>query len=301
MLAPMAAQLSSAPVYSGDFADPFVLRVDDRYYAYATNAGGINVEVVTSSNLASWERLGDALPSLPSWAGLGFTWAPVVLSQRDRYVLYYTVRHAASGRQAISVATGDRPEGPFNDVSRAPLIFQQERGGSIDPSPFVDVDGRAYLLWKSDDNAIGRRTSLWICRLDGDGLSFAGKVVCLLRKSQQWEEPLIEAPSMVRAAGGYYLFYSANWWESSSYAVGYGTGRRPAGRFNKMTSAGPWVSSRDGAAGPGGQEFFTDTRGALWMAYHAWQSDKVGYAAGGARALWVDRVEFVDGHPRLGA
>ena len=46
---------------------------------------------------------------------------------------------------------------PFIDRSSEPLIFQHRRGGSIDPSPFVDDDGRAYLLWKSDDNALCTR------------------------------------------------------------------------------------------------------------------------------------------------
>ena len=39
------------------------------------------------------------------------------------------------------------------DMSTAPLIYQLSLGGSIDPSPFVDADGAAYLVWKADANA----------------------------------------------------------------------------------------------------------------------------------------------------
>ena len=144
----------ASPVHDGDFPDPFVLVAGDRYFAYGTQTGDVNVQVMESADLDRWEHRGDALPELPSWAGRGSTWAPAVLRARAaRYVLYYAVRYEAAGRQCISVATASDPAGPFVDRSAEPLIFQEDRGGSIDPSPFVDADGAAYLLWKSDDNA----------------------------------------------------------------------------------------------------------------------------------------------------
>lgn len=36
----------SNPVYPADVPDPFALRVGDVYYAYATNARGMNVKAV---------------------------------------------------------------------------------------------------------------------------------------------------------------------------------------------------------------------------------------------------------------
>lgn len=281
----------------GDFADPYVLRVGSVYFAYATNSGPTNVQVMTSSDLDRWQPMDDALPQLPAWAAPGWTWAPVVSSRAGRYVLYYTVCEPGSGRQAISVASADRPEGPFVDASDGPLVFQLDRGGSIDPSPFLDVDGTPYLLWKSDDNAFDRPSSLWGRRLTADGLAFAGPPAELLRHDKGWERPLVEAPSMVHADGRYYLFYSANWWESSNYAVGYAIGPSPLGPFTKVTRGGPWFGPSGDVAGPGGQEFFTDTTGALCMAYHAWSPGKVGYGAGGARSLRIGRLEFPHGAP----
>ena len=291
---------STAPAYAGDFPDPFVLRAGEWYFAYGTNAGGANIQVLASPDLSEWHHLGDALPALPGWAGGGFTWAPAVLARDAHYVLYYTVRHRASGLQCVSLATADRPQGPFADRSGEPFIFQFDRGGSIDPSPFVDDDGASYLLWKSDDNALGRPPALWGSRLADDGLSLTGPVSRLLDQDRAWELPAIEAPAMVRAEDRCFLFYSANWWESDRYAVGYATCREVLGRCRKATRWGPWVSSTADAAGPGGQEFFTDATGGLWMAYHAWDRTRVGYAAGGARSLWTDRVTFVDGRPVLG-
>ena len=285
------------PVYPGDFPDPFVLRDGDTFYAYATQAGDTNLQVLRSTDLLRWESLGDALPVLPPWAGRGWCWAPVVLPRGDAYVLYYTVREPVSGRQCISIGVAAQPQGPFEDTSTAPLIFQLERGGSIDPSPFVDDDGTPYLLWKSEENALGRDSSLWIQPLAADGRALAGAPTELLRHDRFWERPLVEAPAMLRDGARYFLFYSANWWESARYAVGYAVGDSPLGPFRKVTVKGPWMAAGGEAAGPGGQEFFTDAAGELRMAYHAWTPGVIGYGAGGARSLRISRVRFVDGRP----
>lgn len=291
-------QPSSLPaVHGGDFADPFVVPAAGAYYAYATNAGPANVQVMRSDDLSSWEHLGDALPALPAWARPGWTWAPVVLPRGGRYVLYYTVREPRSGRQAISVAVADRPDGPFRDGSAAPFVFQAERGGSIDPSPFVDVDGTPYLLWKSEDNALDRPSSLWAQRLAPDGLALVGEPAELLRHDRRWERPLVEAPAMLELAGTYLLFYSARDWESQGYGVGYATAPTPLGPFRKVTTHRPWVSSRGDVAGPGGQEFFVDAEGNLRMAFHAWAPGSIGYAAGGARTLRIASIGFVGSRP----
>lgn len=290
-----------APAHPGDFPDPHVLRVGSAYYVYGTQTGGMNVQVMASTDLAHWTHRGEALPDLPAWAVSGFTWSPAVLPRGDRYVLYYAVREPRSGRQAISAGTAAGPAGPFVDASDGPLIFQLDRGGSIDPSPFVDEggDGAAYLFWKSDDNALDRPSSLFGQRLSDDGLSLVGQPSELLAHDRRWERPLVEAPSAVRSGDSYYLFYSANWWESPGYAVGYATADAPLGLYRKATCRRPWLASGITAAGPGGQEFFTDSSGAIWMAYHAWTPGTVGYRGGGARSLRLARVEFVGGRPAL--
>ena len=211
------------PVFAKDFPDPFVLRDGDRYYGFATNSAGSNVRVISSNDLATWTELPDALPVLPAWAkaNASLTWAPAVLRRGNTFVLYYTARDIASGFQCIGRATSTAPAGPYTDNSSGPFVCQVGGGdhmcGSIDPSPFVDENGDAYLLWKSDENATecAGDARLWTQRLGVDGLSLLGSPTELLRRDQPWEAPLIEGPSMVKLQDRYYLFYSANWWESS--------------------------------------------------------------------------------------
>src|SRR5690349_837074 len=75
------------PVYERDFPDPHIILVDDTYYAYATtNGSSVNIRVMRSPDLLTWEELGDALPAIPKWAMInaGFTWAPGVMQIEDQ-------------------------------------------------------------------------------------------------------------------------------------------------------------------------------------------------------------------------
>jgi beta-xylosidase len=288
------------PVLDGNFADPHLLRVGDAWYAYATGDLTVNLQVARSTDLVSWRRLDDALPALPAWSVLqkGLTWAPEVAKTPAGFVMYYTVRHGPSGRQCISVAVAQRPEGPFMDARERPLVCQRQLGGSIDPHRFVDRDGRAYLLWKNDGNCCDLPTRIWAQRLRGDGLALVGRATSLgVGNDAGWEGSLIEAPTLWREGGTYYLFYSANDYASSQYAVGYATAERVLGPYTDAPG-NPILATGAGANGPGGQAIVRGPGGGLWFAYHAW-GELVGDDAGGQRAMWLDRLRFVDGGPQV--
>jgi beta-xylosidase len=280
------------PVYKFDFPDPHVILVEDTYYAYSTNTGSSNIPVVTSTDLANWENLGDALPGLPKWSMLNFgnAWAPGVIQIEDKFVMYYVARDKEIDRQCIGVAVGDDPAGPFTDPNEAAFICQGDLGGSIDPYPFRDDDDKLYLLWKNDGNCCGLDVWLWIQELSPDGLTLQGEPVQLIMRDQAWERPLIENPAVLKHNGKYYLFYSGNWWESHQYAVGYAICETVKGPCEKPLNE-PWFQYKPPVMGPGGEAFFTDTKGNLWMAYHAWTGADVGYPAG-QRSLRIDLVTF---------
>jgi hypothetical protein len=74
------------------------------------------------------------------------------------------------------------------------LVCQTHLGGSIDPHPFVDAGGSAYLLWKADSNAMGQPSTMFAQQLRPDGLALTGQPSALLSSGAAWEEPLIENP-----------------------------------------------------------------------------------------------------------
>ncbi len=282
---------SASPAYGGDFPDPFILNAAGTYWAYATGSAGLNLQVMHSSDLASWSPVSDPLPVLPAWAGPGLTWAPGVVARSGGYVMYYSVRNAAAGRQCISVATSTTPGGPFHDTSTGPFICQLDHFGSIDPVPFVDSTGALYLIWKSEDNAVGRTTRLWGQRLSADGRSLTGTPTMLLSQSAAWQSPAIEGPAMIASGGTYYLFYGAAPWDSARAAMGYATCATPLGPCRNASTSGPWMASHGQALGPSGPTFFTGNDGGTRIAYHAWMP-VAGYPNGGVRSLWVDTLTF---------
>lgn len=280
------------PVYTNDFPDPHVILAGDTYFAYSTSTSGSNIRVIQSKDLVTWEKPGDALPALPKWSVLnaGYTWAPGVIQIGDQYVMYFVARPKEINKQCIGVGVSANPAGPFIDNADHPFVCQQNIGGSIDPYPFRDDDGKLYLLWKNDGNCCGYDIWLWVQELNPDGLSLVGKPVQLIKMDQRWERPLIENPAMIKHGDIYFLFYSANKWESHEYAIGYAVCDTLVGPCNKPLSE-PWFKFNPKVMGPGGESFFMDTKGNLWMAYHAWTGPNVGYPAG-KRSLRIDLVTF---------
>jgi beta-xylosidase len=303
--APMAAQPASTagptpiptpgpnefanPVINRNFPDPDVLKVGDTYYAYATESDGITVQTAKSTDLINWDLLDNALIVLPPWVKPGFNWAPEVtlLADGKTLVMYFTARDAASDKPCIGVATSDKPEGPFAFVGDRPLICQVDLDGDIDASSFVDDDGTRYVLWKNDGNCCGKDTWLHMQQVSVDGLTLQGEPTRLLKQDQPWEGNLIEAPTLWKHGGKYYLFYSANSYLGPDYAVGYAVAEQPLGPYQK--AANPLLQTNGGRGiviGPGGQDVVVAPSGKTWMIYHSWDNQHV------YRAMNIDELDW---------
>jgi len=291
------------PVINADFPDPFIANFNGRYYAYATGSQGRNLQVTSSADMVHWDTPREALSRPPRWVSSD-TWAPEVAHTSAGYVMYYSGRSGAvqrsngEGALCLSVAVSDVPEGPFVDRSQQPLECQPELGGSIDADAFVDDEGSRYLVWKNDGNCCAIPTRLWIQPLSADGTALQGDAPTDTGMTDDvaWEDGVIEAPTLFKNDGHYYMFYSANRYDTTHYAVGYATSDKVTGPY---VDAGdnPILTNGAPAVGPGHQSIVTDDDGQLWMAYHAWDVSALGYQAGGRRAMWIDPLTFTDGTP----
>jgi Glycosyl hydrolases family 43 len=272
-------------VYPFDFADPFLLPVGAATFAFGTNSASGNVQVLRSTDLTSWKPVGDALPRLPTWAVPGATWAPAVMRVGSRYELFYAVAEQGSRQSCLSVASSSQPQGPYTDKSKQPLVCQS--GGSIDPYPYSDANGRLFLAWRGQ-TAAGGRSQIWAQALDEAGTGFTKQPAqVLLSPSLTWEANVVEAPAMAYMAGTYWLLYSGNDWDTASYALG---AARCAGPMGPCTKVGtePIYGSKSNLLGPGSASWFTDPDGHPAVAFHAWLPGAVGYPH--ARLLFIRRV-----------
>ena len=283
-------------VYPYDFPDPFILPVGGIYYGFATNSVAGNIQIIRSTDLTHWTTVGDALPHEPGWAAPNATWAPSVLQRGSTFVLYYSAVYAPTGQQCISEAVATQPQGPYVDSSSLPLMCQTALGGSIDPTPFVDTNGTPYLVWKSQGGG-GQPSTLWSQQLNATGTGLVpGVATPLLAPSLAWQGGVVEGPSMVLAGGQYLLFYSANNWETSDYAIGVARCTGPLGPCTESSSQ-PLLASQPAFSGPGGPSVFTDPSGNLHMAFHAWLPGKVGYP--NSRLLFIRQISLAGSTPSI--
>ncbi|GAA1363732.1 family 43 glycosylhydrolase [Catellatospora chokoriensis] len=290
-----AAAATAAPqlVIGSDFADPDVSRFDGVYYAYSTNNGFGNVPVASATSPAGpWTRRGNALPTLGAWASGGLTWAPDVSRRADgRYLLYYTARSTAVGRQCIGAALATSPIGPFTPVGTQPLVCNGGEGGDIDASSFVDSTGARYLLYKDDGNAIGQPTSLWLQGVAADGLTFQGGRVELLRSGRPEEAGVIEAPVLTKVGTQYVLFYSLGGYGGDGYQTSYATSAALTGPYTKAFRSLITTESVDGTVrGPGGADVVRDAAGDS-IVFHGWINN---YSA---RGMYVAALGWAGGFP----
>jgi GH43 family beta-xylosidase len=303
------------PVFAGYFADPFVLRCGEAYFAYGTGeppaerAGAAAAfDVLRSPDLVHWTRIGAALPLGPDEAHRSF-WAPEVAAHAGRFYLFYSSAPANRDElHRLRVAVASDPAGPFVPAG---AVLPETDGFSIDAHPFQDPrDGRWYLYFAKDffDERAG--TGLAVVPLTDDLLRAAGPAQTVLRANHDWQiyernRPLyekmwaewhtVEGPCVVVHDGRYFCFYSGGNWQTRDYGVSYAVAEHPLGPWRHAEASGPIVlQQRLGEVlGPGHNSYILapDGRTEL-LVYHAWDVQR------SARRMCLDRLVWTKDGPR---
>jgi len=145
-------------------------------------------------------------------------WAPDCIYRNGTYYFYFpagmidtTSRWGRSFR--IGVATSSTPYGPFTPQSKP---IENVRG--IDPNPFIDKDGQAYLLWSA--------RNIYVAKLKENMLELDSEPLII---DNLPEEGLKEGPYMFERNGIYYLTYPHV--EDSTERLEYAIADNPLGPF----------------------------------------------------------------------
>jgi len=301
------------PVMNRDFPDPALLRAADGWiYAYATQSPSgdvmLNIQVARSRDLVAWEHLGDALPAKPPWAASTQNfWAPHVIFDGARYVMYYSAEPSRVRGKCLAVATSELPAGPFADTG-APLRCG-EGIEHIDPMAFDDPQtGKRLLYWGSGAKP------LKVQELAPDRLGFlpgSEPREILYPDPNSAYSSLIEGPWVSYRNATYYLFHSGNrcCGPEPNYAVMVARSSTAFGPFLPLREPGadgdrPILARNGFWHAPGHNSVITDDAGVDWMLYHAIDagrahSDDRAEGRGSARVMLLDPIEYRNGWPRL--
>lgn len=245
--------------------DPFVLysEADRKYYMYCTGRG--HYPCWSSADFRTWTPHGDAYVVTEKSFGTCCYWAPEVYAYRGAYYMVYSAAYRTEEsiavnklRHCIGLARAERPEGPFTDVYDHPLFAP---GYSvIDASLLFDDDGRVYLLY-SRDNCENYRDDKRISETCGVELAAdlsgaVGEPTLLATPTEPWEclsgsVLWNEGPCAFKRNGIYYLLFTANYYASRHYAVGYATATAPLGPYTKSVQNPILVGDGKSTAGTG--------------------------------------------------
>jgi hypothetical protein len=272
-------------------ADPAVLVHDCTFYITAGHDEGItgfNLRdwyVLSSTDMVNWTDNGGPVLSLDvfSWATAN-AWASQMVERNGKFYWYVPVSESG-GAMAIGVAVADSPLGPFSDAIGAPLVnddiemreFNYSEASqtvyTIDPTVFVDDDGRAYLAY----GAFGRMVTV---ELGDDMISFKGNM------TERTPQGFFEAPYLTKRDGTYYLVYAAG---SNPATVDYATSDSPTGPWQyrgRILDALPGLPGEDA---PTSHPAIAEFAGQWYLVYHL--SDGPG---GGTyrRQVAIDKLEF---------
>lgn len=214
------------PIISTIFTpDPAPFVYGDKVYLFADHdEDGRNRDfnmkdwlLFSTEDMVNWTYEGTQVTTATfPWARQGQrAWASQGVERNGKWY-WYVCCNKAGGGDVLAVATADSPTGPWRDAIGGPLC---EGFGFIDPTVFIDDDGRAYLFWGNK--------GLWYGELNDDMISFKNGYQevpgyhdpeCFgeLQSKMNWahgkEEMMTqyeEGPWLMKRNGTYYLSYPA--------------------------------------------------------------------------------------------
>jgi hypothetical protein len=142
-----------------------------------------------------------------------------VIYHNNRFYWFAPVSQRGVNGKAIGVASAQLPEGPFKDVTGAPLITHdmlptvRNDKANLDPGLLIDRDGTPHLFW---GNGL-----CYHCKLKPDLLTLGGDI------------QIVDLPGF---AEGIHIHQHGDWYYLS---YGYGSPERVAYAMSRSIN-GPW-------------------------------------------------------------
>jgi len=191
------------PILFADYSDPDVIRVGDTYYMTASSFNYVpGLPILISKDLVNWKLANYALDKInyekydePQHAK--GVWAPAIRYHEGEFYIYYGMPDEGIFMVKTKDALGKWEE---------PVLVLEGKG-LIDPCPFWDEDGKAYVIHGYAKSRIGFKSFLGIFEMSWDGKAAIGEDHILYNGLET--QPTIEGPKVYKRDGYYYIFAPA--------------------------------------------------------------------------------------------
>lgn len=189
------------PIIFADYSDPDVIRVEDDFFMVASSFNCVpGLPVLHSKDLVNWTIINHVLPYQKPLEvfdhpqhGNG-VWAPAIRYHEGEYYVYY-----GDPDFGIIMSKTNDPWGEWDEA-----IVVQEGKGWIDPCPFWDDNGQAYLVHAFAGSRAGNKSILVMHKMTEDGTQLLDNGVLVFDGHNN--HPTIEGPKMYKRNGYYYIF-----------------------------------------------------------------------------------------------
>lgn len=192
------------PVIDADYSDPDACRVGGDFYMTASSFDAVpGLPILHSKDLVNWKLISHALKRQPPIEHFSKTqhgngvWAPAIRFHKGEFLIYYP-----DPDFGIYVTKSKMPTGPWSE----PKLVEGGKG-LIDPCPFWDEDGQAYLSHGWAGSRAGIKSILTIKKMNNEGTEVLDEGVIVYDGHEL--DPTIEGPKMYKRNGYYYLFAPA--------------------------------------------------------------------------------------------
>ena len=298
------------PVLNADYSDPDVCRVGDDFYMTSSSFACFpGLQILHSTDLVNWEIIGAALTDYPGpgwsdsrpWETLSQqldkpyddvpdshawrtvpqhgngVWAPAIRYHEGFFYIY-----CGDPDRGVFMVRTDDPRGRWEDP-----VWVVKAKGYIDPCPFWDEDGKAYLSHGCAGSRAGIKSVLFVAPMSPDGtrLLSPSRIVYDGHETQ----PTIEGTKFYKRNGYYYIFSPA--------------GGVPTGWQVVLRSRSPWgpyeekvvmAEGKSGVNGPHQGAWIDTPAGEHWFMHF---QDKDAYG----RVVHLQPMKWTDeGWPVIG-
>jgi beta-xylosidase len=192
------------PVLFSDYSDPDAIRVGDKFYLVSSSFDQVpGLPILESPDLVNWKLIGHALvrqPPVDVYRATGHgngVWAPSLRFHAGEFYLYYP-----DPEFGIYVVKAKTITGPWS----TPKLIRAAKGW-IDPCPFWDADGKAYLINGMAASRSGVKNVLVLSRMAADGESLLDDGALIV--DGHGPDETLEGPKFYKRNGYYYIFAPA--------------------------------------------------------------------------------------------